>query len=123
MGLAHATYSSRLVEIVLSWQGALALGLTFAWSLADLILRRRQRPPFADAPTARRALTLRALSAAVTLIIVGVDLALLVSAGLAIKTALLLGGAFFLVWIGLAIVVIIVVTLRRRLRGAAEPHE
>lgn len=114
MGLAHATYSSRLASIVLSWQGATVVGLTLAWSLADLVLRRHQRPPFADAQAAKQALTVRVLSATVMLIIVGVDLTLLVSAGMASKTALLVGGAFLVACIGLAIVVIIIVSLRRR---------
>jgi hypothetical protein len=118
VGLVYATYPPRLASIVLSWQGALALGLTFAWGLADLVLLRRgQRPPFTNRVAAKRALTVRAFSGAVMLIIVGVDLGLLVMAGLAIKTALLIGGTLLVVWIGLVIAVLMV-ALRRRRRPA-----
>jgi hypothetical protein len=51
------------------------------------------------------------------LIIVGIDLGLLVMAGLAIKTALLIGGTLLVVWIGLVIAVLMV-ALRRRRRPA-----
>src|SRR2546425_10536275 len=73
VGLAHVWYPPHLASIVLSWQGALALGLTLAWSLVDLVVRRQQRPPFADNAAAKRALKIRALSAAGTLGVVGGD--------------------------------------------------
>jgi hypothetical protein len=118
VGLAHAAYPPHLASIVLSWQGALALGLTLAWSLVDLVVRRRQRPPFADNATAKRALKVRALSAGVTFVVVGVDLGLLVMAGMGIKTALLVAGAFVIILIGLLITGILIASLRRRCRAA-----
>jgi hypothetical protein len=95
-----------------------ALMLTLAWSLVDLAVRRRQRPPLADNPAAKRALKVRALSAGVSLVVVGVDLGLLVMAGMGIETALLVAGAFLIILIGLVITGILIASLRRRRRAA-----
>ena len=124
VGITQATYPSRLGSVVLTWQGAVALALTFVWGLVDLVIYRRlQRAPFTDKAGAKRAITIHAASVAMTVIILAVDLGLLVMAGLAIKTAIMFGGAILAVWMGLVIVALIIVGLRRHPRGRAGPSQ
>lgn len=90
IGLARSAFlsASNLSSIVLTWQGAVVLAITFAWGLGDAVLLRRvARPPFADRAAAMRGLRARAVLAVISLLIVAVDLGLLVTAGMAIGTA------------------------------------
>lgn len=123
VGVLQSTYPSRLASAVLSWQGAVALTLTFGWGLADLVVfRRLRRPLLTDKAAVKRVVTVHAVGAAVTVLVLGADLGLLVTAGLAIKTAVMIGATFLAVWIGLVIAALIIVGLRRRSRRPAGPR-